>query len=193
MAESGSQAPPPMTCAARVSRSAHELRNQVATLHAAATLIDDAEVAESVRAAVSVLRVSLERSIVAARIDLGERPEEVAPRVDELLDWAARRARREGGRASWVLSDPMAGASRHVPGPGAWLERLLTDVLLEAGDVEHVVVTIEAGEAGTTPVVLRVAIAPDDASLAELDAIARACGGTCLRADRELRIVLPGD
>jgi hypothetical protein len=105
---------------------AHAMRNDLATLHMAASLVDDDEVATSMAAAVADLRVRIERAVVAARIELGARPDDVTLDAEELLRIGTARARREG------VAEPLGqveldGSS--ITGPGPWLERLVADAL----------------------------------------------------------------
>ncbi|MCW2928725.1 MAG: hypothetical protein JWM86_2693 [Thermoleophilia bacterium] len=174
----------PTRCARRASHAAHALRNHLATLHAAATLIDDEEIRKGVTSATGALRIEVERLVVAARIDLARRPEHGRVPIGELLDWAARRARREGARPGWVVQPSEVS----VEGPVPWLERLLADVLHESRSGADLAVAIAGADAH---VVLEVAVAIEPDRVALLDEIARACGGRCRSGDAATIIELP--
>ncbi|MCB0880207.1 MAG: hypothetical protein KDC46_14635 [Thermoleophilia bacterium] len=106
--------------------AAHDLRNQIATLHMAAMTVDDSEVAAAMRDAVARLRVDLERMVVAARIELDKRPDTVEIAGAELLRLGTARAGREGAQ---VTDGAVSVVPVAVAGPGTWLERLVADVI----------------------------------------------------------------
>ncbi len=109
--------------------AAHGLRNDIATLHMATSLVDDAEIAASMAQAVADLRVRLERMVVAARIELGKRPDDVTIPVDELLRLGAARARREGADPTDESLARITIGGETITGPGPWLERLVADAV----------------------------------------------------------------
>src|SRR5688572_13277187 len=84
------------TTAALVDEWAHAARNHVATVLAAARLVDDAEVAAALRDAGTALLRTLDRTIAAARVELGLEGQVGDASLRESLHAAARRAAREG-------------------------------------------------------------------------------------------------
>lgn len=112
-----------------VSSTAHGTRNLLATLRAAADLLDDEEAAADARAAAQRLAQHLERLIVRARIELGTPPPATTLSLDQLVASGIRRARREGTVAvgAPVLSSDVC--EHDTDGPMPWLERLVADML----------------------------------------------------------------
>jgi hypothetical protein len=113
------------TPAAMLHDGAHAMRNDLATLRMAARLVDDEEVGAAITEAVDDLQVRLERAVVAARIELDERPAAVRIDAAELVRLGLARAAREGASGS----EPRVridGDELAVPGP--WAERLVADL-----------------------------------------------------------------
>lgn len=108
---------------------AHSLRNDIATMRMAAHLVDDDDVAASIGEALDDLQVRIERAIVAARIELDERPRSVELDAAELVRLGTSRAAREGTREP-SATIRIAGGVLTVPGP--WAERLVADLLHDA-------------------------------------------------------------
>ena len=148
-----------------LSASAHELRNHVATIRSVVQLVDDEEVVDALDEASRAIQVAVERAVVLARMELGERPDLVSMELSQLCSLASRRAARERGGIIDILMEP--GPRVEVPGP--WAERLLAD-LLHVGALVDVRI-LERVE-------LEFELEHRDAPLIDaLVALATACGG----------------
>ncbi len=169
------------TAAQLLAEAAHTARNDVATLLAVVQLLDDPAVAADARHAVQSLRARLERGVVAARVELGERPADVELSVLALAQLGLRRAQREGTVAPELEADA-DGDTHLVRGPGSWLERLVTDLLhLTTGPARVRGDSLEV----SAPVVVTAAMG------AYLEALANACGVVLERADDRVVVTFP--
>src|SRR5690606_24519751 len=108
----------------------------------AAAMVQDEQLANELRLTAGALTRSIERLVVAARVELGTQPADAALTIAELVGLAARRARREGRPD---LHAEVQGASSEVQlrVPGTWAERLVAD-LLHLAPHDHVRVAAEA-------------------------------------------------
>lgn len=108
-----------------IADDAHAARNQLATLRAAADLLDDEAARADTLTALHALVRQHERLVVSARIDLDTASDRETHELDTLLQLAVRRARREG-----TASDELPACEGvTVVGPGSRIERLLVDLL----------------------------------------------------------------
>lgn len=116
-----------LTTAAKIlHQAAHTLRNDIATIRTACQLIEDDEVTSAIRGALSDLHVRLEHAVVAARIELDERPKEISIGAEDLTRFGTERARREGMQSP-AARIVVEGDNLRVP--GVWAERLVADLL----------------------------------------------------------------
>jgi hypothetical protein len=169
-----------------LSASAHGLRNHVATIRSVVQLVDDAEVAEALTDAANAVQVAIERAVVLARVELGERPDDVELTVAQLLDLAARRARREGASEVHGGSGPAEHATVSVPGP--WAERLVADLLHHDGAGLTGLSFVGERTVSIQVPLLDPVESPLDAALVRL---ASACGGRLEFDDGFARLELP--
>lgn len=121
----------PTGAAAQLDSGAHALRNDIATLRAAAQVVDDPEIADAIATATADLQQRIERLVVAARIELDRRPSLVTIDAAELVRLGVARARREGA-TNPSIELQVAPGEVHVP--GAWAERLVADLVHGADD-----------------------------------------------------------
>jgi hypothetical protein len=173
----------PAFTAQMVSTHAHDLRNQIATLRSIHQLLDDPEIAEALADAVTTLQVTLERTIAAARIELGTHGDAAPHDLSMLLEMATRRARREG--CTTLAAEHRAIDSVDVLVPGPLFERLLTDLLWSAqGRPAHVSIAES---------VATVSCATTDAAVdrAHLERLAIACGCTLQFQDASATVSVP--
>lgn len=177
-------ADPELPGARVLSAGAHELRNHVATIRMASRLVDDDEVAASLDEASTAIQVALERAIVLARVELGQRPDTVQLTAGELCELALRRARREGAPVDDLRSGPADGLRVTVPGP--WAERLVADLLHHGAGSSTV-----AADGGRVRIDVPLAepVAPPLDSA--LGILAEACGGTLHWEDARAVLQLP--
>lgn len=168
-----------------VSRTAHELRNHVATIRSVVQLVDEPEVALALRDAISAVQRANERYVALSRVLLDEHPDHVDLAIGDLLDLARQRAHREGASA---LPEPGAVTTDAVVNvPGTWAERLLADLLHVADGAPP---RVEVGDSACV-VDVRLASELDESLRAAFELIAAACGGSfAIVADRA-RVRLP--
>lgn len=181
----------PRITAALANEGAHAARNHVATVLAAAQLVDDAEVATALREAGTALLGTIDRTIASAQVELGLLGLPGDRTLRDALVAGARRATREGwtGEVDGAVLDAFGGVQAR--GPGVQLERLLADLLLGTPESRSSQSThLSDGKADLQ--LERRDDWPTDAGGSYLAALAAACGGSLDLGDEAVvRLTLP--
>jgi hypothetical protein len=177
-------APTPNTTAALLADAAHDLRNQVATLRSIQLVVDDPDVLEALAETLPRLQLTLERAVTSAQVEAGRERRSEAIVVGALLDFAARRAAREGLQLADSRDEDDLHATTTVV--GVWAERLLADLLHVAGRRPS---SERDGE--STTLTFALPIAPEPALHAYLVLLADACGVAFELEATEARVGLP--
>jgi hypothetical protein len=113
-----------------VSASAHDARNDLATVHAVVQLLDDAELAEALQTATGRLRRRHALQVAVARAELDPVPSLAPTNASDLIKLAGRRARAEGAQATTRCT---ANAAHYdITADALRLERVLAELLHRA-------------------------------------------------------------
>ena len=180
---------PAAALALLLDAAAHGARNDVATLRSVQQLVGDEDVREELRRAVGSLQVLVERAVTTARAALPADPPYAAIAVQELVELAARRARREGALDARRVLPVAQLAAGDVRVPGAWCERVLADLVHCAADGARF--SVARGADHEVVVELTVEVG----RWSELEEYATAvlvrCGASCARNGNVVRVVLP--